>query len=340
MVRNFMIDLRSDTVTSPTPAMREAMAKAEVGDDVFDGDPTVVRLEEYAADRFGKEAALFAPSSTQSNLLALLTHCGRGDEYIVGQEAHNYLFEGGGGAALGGLQPQPIPQEIDGTLDLEKVASLIKPDDFHYARTRLLSLENTTWGKVLPEGYFTQAKQLADERGLRMHLDGARIFNASIASGNDVKKLTAEADSISVCLSKGLGAPVGSLLIGSRDFIKEARRWRKMLGGGMRQSGILAAAGLYALENNVERMSEDHQNARRIAEGIQQTTDWRVDPVQTNMVFVQVPPEQISAFVKHCKDHGVLIAGYSPEKIRLVTHLDVSPDDVDRVLETIRNFSE
>lgn len=333
-----MIDLRSDTVTRPTPAMRKAMAEAEVGDDVFDGDPTVVRLEEYAAEQFGKEAALFAPSSTQSNLISLLTHCGRGDEYIVGQEAHNYLFEGGGGAALGGLQPQPIPQEDDGTLDLGKVASLIKPDDFHFARTRLLSLENTTWGKVLPADYLSKAKTLADARGLSLHLDGARIFNASVASSTDVKTLTSEADSVSVCLSKGLGAPVGSLLIGSSDFIKEGKRWRKMLGGGMRQSGIMAAAGLYALENHVERLAEDHANARRLADGVREVTDWEVDPVQTNMAFVVVPTEKMSELVQHCKARGILVGGYSPEKIRLVTHLDVSGGNIDEVLTAFREF--
>lgn len=334
-----MIDLRSDTVTRPTPAMRKAMAEAEVGDDVFDGDPTVVRLEQHAAERFGKEAALFAPSSTQSNLIALLTHCGRGDEYIVGQEAHNYLFEGGGGAALGGLQPQPIPQEDDGTLDLGKVASLIKPDDFHFARTRLLSLENTTWGKVLPASYLPKAKALADTHGLSLHLDGARIFNASVASSTEVKTLTAEADSISVCLSKGLGAPVGSLLIGSADFIKEGKRWRKMLGGGMRQSGIIAAAGLYALENHVERLADDHGNAHRLADRLKQILDWEIEPVQTNMIFVSVPPEKMQDLVSHCKQNGILVGGYSPEKIRLVTHLDISAEDIETTLKVFQAFS-
>ena len=332
------IDLRSDTVTRPTPAMRQAMHDAEVGDDVFGDDPTVQGLEALAAEMLGKEAALFAPSSTQSNLIALLTHCGRGDEYIVGQTAHTYLFEGGGGAALGGLQPQPVDQESDGTLDLEKVASLIKPDDFHYAKSSLLSLENTTWGKVLPVGYVSAAKELADDRGLRMHLDGARIFNAAIASGEPVDEIAAPFDSVSCCLSKGLGAPVGSVLVGGEDFVKEGKRWRKMLGGGMRQSGLLAAAGIHALENHVGRLAEDHANATRLAEGLSAIVGLEVDPVQTNMVFVTVPDDKVESLVAHLKSNGVLCAGYTGEKMRLVTHLDVCREDIESAVARFAEF--
>ena len=258
-----MIDLRSDTVTRPTPDMLKAMNEADLGDDVFDDDPTVDQLEALAAETLGKETSMFVPSGTQSNLAALMTHCGRGDEYLVGQQAHTYLFEGGGGATLGCLQPQPIDQEPDGTLDLEKLAALIKPDDYHYARTRLLCLENTTWGKVLPQDYLAAAKSFADEHGLALHLDGARIFNAAVAQGISASEVAAPFDSVSACLSKGLGCPVGSVLAGPADFVKEARRWRKMLGGGMRQSGILAAAGIHALQNHVDRLTEDHEHHHR-----------------------------------------------------------------------------
>ena len=320
--------------------MREAMHGAEVGDDVFGDDPTVRRLEGLAADLLGKKAALFAPSSTQSNLIALLTNCGRGDEYIVGQTAHTYLFEGGGGAVLGGLQPQPLDQETDGTLDLGKVTALIKPDDFHYAKTRLLSLENTTWGKVLPPGYTEAAKAVADERGLRMHLDGARIFNAAIASGEAAADIVAPFDSVSVCLSKGLGAPVGSVLLGDEDFVKEGKRWRKMLGGGMRQSGVLAAAGIHALENNVERLAEDHANATRLAEGLSAIVGLEVDPVQTNMVFVTVPDNKVAGLIAHLKTNGILCVGYAGEKMRLVTHLDVDREAIEIAVERFAEYLE
>ncbi|MCL4111426.1 UNVERIFIED_CONTAM: hypothetical protein GTU68_024781 [Idotea baltica] len=334
-----MIDLRSDTVTRPCSAMRGAMAHAEVGDDVLGDDPTVRRLEELSAEMLGKEAALFTPSSTQSNLIALLTHCGRGDEAIVGQEAHNYLFEAGGSAVLGGIQPQPVIQETDGTLDLGTVKSHIKPDDFHFARTRLLCLENTTWGKILPEGYAERARKLADENGLSMHLDGARIFNAAVGSNTSAAELASPFDSISVCLSKGLGAPVGSVLVGSHDFLKEGKRWRKMLGGGMRQSGILAAAGIYAFENNIERLAEDHANAARLGDGLSSINGINVDPVQTNMVFVDFENEKpgLSEFLK---SKGILVGGYGGGKLRIVLHLDVSESDVDSVVAAIQEFRD
>lgn len=324
-----MMDLRSDTVTRPTPAMRDAMAKAEVGDDVFGDDPTVRELEETGAALLGKEAALFVASGTQSNLVALLTHCGRGDEYIVGQQAHTYLYEGGGGAALGGIQPQPLDQEADGTLDLEKVARLIKPDDFHFARTRLLCLENTASGRALPLGYLADTRGFADQHGLRLHLDGARIFNAAVASDCGVAEIAAPFDTVSVCLSKGLGAPVGSFLAGDADFIGEARRWRKVVGGGMRQSGILAAAGLHVLENHIERLADDHANAATLAEGLNAIAGLEAE-ARTNMVFVC-----------HSLDAGNLQNRLSAEEIlvlsgkpmRLVVHLDVSAGDIARAIE-------
>jgi len=327
-----MIDLRSDTVTRPTPAMRGAMAKAEVGDDVFQDDPGVQKLEAVGADMLGKEAALFAPSGTQTNLIALLTHCGRGDEYLVGQEAHTYLYEGGGGAVLGSIQPQPLLQEPDGTLDLEKLRRLIKPNDYHFARTRLLALENTTNGKVLPVSYLAQSRAFADEHSLALHLDGARLCNAAIASGTSAAELAAPFDSISLCLSKGLGAPVGSLLAGSRDFVREGKRWRKMLGGGMRQSGILAAAGIHALEHHVDRLTEDHDKAKLLANGLAPFA--QVEPVQTNMVFATFPEERVEELVSGLSLLGILVLGGSP-RLRLVTHLDVSKDDIRTVIRAV-----
>ncbi|YCM46880.1 low-specificity L-threonine aldolase (plasmid) [Verrucomicrobiaceae bacterium 227] len=328
------IDLRSDTVTRPTNAMKEAMVKAEVGDDVFGDDPTVACLEKLAAKLLGKERALFVTSGTQSNLCALLAHCERGDEYIVGQTAHSYLFEGGGGAVFGSIQPQPLAQEENGTLDLEKVSALVKPDDFHYARTRLLCLENTTWGKVLPLDYLQKARRFVDEQGLQLHLDGARLFNAAIASGESAATLAAPFDSISICLSKGLGAPVGSVLVGGDDFIARARRWRKMLGGGLRQSGILAAAGIYALENQVDRLREDHDKATRLGEGLAAIPGVEVDPVQTNMLFVKVGNEKVAPLVRYLKERKILIVGYPGERIRLVTHLDIKDRDIEVVVES------
>ncbi len=256
-----LIDLRSDTVTQPDAAMRSAMTNAEVGDDVYGDDPTVNALEAQAAKLSGKEAALFLPTGTQANLVALLTHCQRGEEYIVGQKAHNYLYEAGGAAVLGSIQPQPIDANDDGTLPLDKVLAAIKPDDIHFAQTRLLSLENTHSGKVLPLSYLQQAWALTREQKLALHIDGARVFNAAVALNVPLSEITQYCDTLTICLSKGLGAPVGSLLCGSAEYIKRARRWRKMTGGGMRQAGILAAAGLYALEHNVARLKDDHDNA-------------------------------------------------------------------------------
>ena len=323
------IDLRSDTVTRPSRAMREAMANAELGDDVFGDDPTVNRLQAVAAERFGMEAGLFFPSGTQSNLAAVMAHCQRGEEVIVGQEAHTYRYEAGGAAVLGSIQPQPLANRPDGTLDLAEVEAAIKPDDSHFAITRLFALENTIGGKVIARSYLADAVALARRRGLSLHLDGARIFNAAVKLGMPVKDLCAGFDTVSVCLSKGLGTPAGTVLVGRKDVIARARRIRKMLGGTMRQVGVLAAAGLYALEHNVERLAEDHAHAERLAKGLA-ALGLKVDPVQTNMVFAAIPADSVGPLRKHLEANGIL-ALVSP-RLRLVTHLDVDAAAIDRAI--------
>ena len=334
-MRTMTIDLRSDTVTRPSAAMRAAMARAEVGDDVFDDDPTVNRLQERMAELFGLDAGLFFPSGTQSNLAALMSHCQRGEEVIVGQSAHTYRYEAGGGAVLGSIQPQPLTNKPDGTLDLAEVEAAIKPDDSHFAITRLLALENTIGGKVISRAYMADAIALARRRGLSLHLDGARIFNASVKLGMNVKELCAGFDSVSVCLSKGLGTPAGTVLVGKRELIGRAKRARKMLGGVMRQSGILAAAGLYALEHNVERLAEDHANAQRLAAGLEKL-GIAVDPVQTNMVFATFPKAECAALQEHLRKAGV-IAFIDPHS-RFVTHLDVDARGIDSALAAFAAF--
>lgn len=305
--------------------MRAAMLDADVGDDVYGEDPTTNRLEKICAERMGFEAGLFVASGTQSNLAALLAHCGRGDEYIAGQDAHTYRFEGGGGAALGGIQPQPLPFRSDGTLDLEDVEAAIKPDDYHFARTRLLCLENTQGGRPIGPDYFAQARALANRTGLRVHLDGARLFNAAVALDVDIDDITRHCDSVSVCLSKGLGAPVGSVLCGESDFIEAARRWRKVLGGGMRQCGILAAAGIYALEHNVERLAEDHHRARELVAGLN-AAGLAADQ-RTNMVYVAgIEPGRMR---DHMAAGGVRVSGP-----RWVVHLDVDDENIRHVVAT------
>ena len=333
-----MIDLRSDTVTRPTSAMREAMAAAEVGDDVYGEDPTVNELEGLAAGMLGMEAAVFVCSGTQSNLIALLSHCQRGDEYIVGQQAHTYKYEGGGAAVLGGIQPQPLEFCADGTLDLQQVAAAIKPDDNHFARTRLLCLENTMGGKVLPLAYLQRARAFADAHKLGLHLDGARAFNAAVKLGVPITAISRHFDTVSLCLSKGLGAPVGSVLCGKRDLVTRARRWRKVVGGGMRQAGILAAAGIVALKQHVERLAEDHANARRLAEGLAGIPALAVDPsaVQTNMVFCTVAEADMRPLQRHLKANGIVIGTGNP--LRLVTHLDVSAGDVDKTIAAFGGY--
>lgn len=333
-----LIDLRSDTVTKPTAAMREAMARAEVGDDVYGEDPTVNRLQALASEMLGKEDALFTSSGTQCNLLAVMTHCERGDEVIVGQQAHTYKYEGGGAAVLGSIQPQPLDFQEDGTLDLEEVARAIKPLDFHFARTRLLCLENTQGGKVLPLSYLAEAAAFAREHGVSLHLDGARIFNAAVKLGVPVSDIARHFDTVSFCLSKGLGAPVGSVLVGPKSAVDKARRWRKVLGGGMRQAGILAAAGILALTRHVERLAEDHANARRLADGLAGIPALNVDPekTQTNMIFFSLEKHDFFALQRHLKEQGILISGR--DRVRLVTHLDVSREDVDVAVQAFKDY--
>ena len=330
-----MIDLRSDTVTRPSAAMRAAMASAEVGDDVFGDDPTVIRLQELAAGMFGMEAGLFFPSGTQSNLAAIMAHCQRGDEVILGQDAHTYKYEGGGGAVLASVQPQPLANQPDGSLNLGMVEAAIKPDDSHYAITRLIALENTIGGKVLARAYMADAVALARRRGLAIHLDGARIFNASVKLGVPVRELCAGFDTVSVCLSKGLGTPAGTVLVGHAALIDKARRARKMLGGAMRQVGILAASGLYALENNVDRLSEDHANAQRLGKGLS-ALGLEVDPVQTNMVFVRIPAASCAALSAHLANDRV--NAIASPRMRLVTHLDVDEKGLDLAIDAFGSF--
>jgi len=329
------IDLRSDTVTRPVPAMRAAMAAAAVGDDVYGDDPTVNRLEALAAERFGLARALYFPTGTMSNLAALMAHCGRGDEYLVGQEAHTYRYEQGGAAVLGSIQPQPLENESDGSIALERLSNAIKPDDLHFARTRLLALENTIGGRVLAPAYLEAATGLAHARGLATHLDGARLYNAIVHLGICETAAVRGFDSVSVCLSKGLGAPVGTVLLGDPDFIARARRWRKALGGGMRQAGMLAAAGIYALEHHVERLADDHQLAAALADGLRALGLHAATP-QTNIVYVDIPAQRVGPLQRHLQSHGILAT--VTQRTRLVTHLDVSSADIDKTLRVFTEF--
>lgn len=335
-----MIDLRSDTVTRPSPAMRAAMANAEVGDDVYGEDPTVNRLEALAAELFASEAALFVAGGTQGNLLALLSHCRRGDEYIAGQTAHCYRCEGGGAAVLGGIAPQPLDLEADGSLDLDKVAAAIKPADDHFARTRLLCLENTQGGKVLSLDYHSRVYAFSRARGLTLHLDGARLGNAAVALGVSPAAITRQVDSVSVCLSKGLGAPAGTVLCGPRDFIGEARHWRKMVGGGMRQAGILAAAGIFALQHNWDRLADDHAMARILAEGLARLPGFDVDlkTVQSNMVFARLAGGRAEELKEFLRQRQILVGGYG--ELRFVTHLDVDEEGIRTVIAACTAFAE
>jgi threonine aldolase len=365
-----MPDFRSDTVTRPTAGMRAAIAAAELGDDVFGDDPSVNRLQRHAAELLGFEDALFGPSGTQTNLMALLAHCERGDEAIVGQQWHAYRWEAGGMAVLGSIQPQPLEHAPDGTIPLAAIEGAIKPDDPHFARTRLVCMENTTGGKVLPMDYLREVRALARRRGLATHLDGARLFNAAVAvaqrraageragdtqgeASTDpyavAREICANFDTVSLCLSKGLGAPVGSLLLGPRAVVARARRWRKMLGGGMRQAGLLAAAGQYALERHVLRMADDHLLARRLAEGLNaigaRHGGLRADPPQTNILFVPVDEAIADAFAAHLTGHDVRTTGsrgrYASGLVqRWVTHHDVGPAEVDAALATVAAFFE
>ncbi len=337
-----IIDLRSDTVTQPTVAMREAMMNAPLGDDVFGDDPTVNALQERIAQITGKEAALFMPSGTQSNLCALMAHCERGDEYIVGQNAHTYRYEGGGAAVLGSIQPQPLAQNASGEMALTDIAAAIKPIDCHFARTRLLALENTWNGHPMSQAYLAQATGLAREHGLAVHLDGARLFNAAVAQAEggsvmaSVRRIVDHFDSVSVCFSKGLGAPVGSALCGSRELIAKALRWRKVLGGGLRQSGILAAAALHALDHHVQRLADDHALAQRLAQGLKGVPGLNVRSAQTNIVFVDVADGRGPALLDDLKTQGVLATGLIG--LRFVTHLNVDAAGIDHAIDCIRRF--
>ena len=330
------IDLRSDTVTRPTAAMLVVMSNAEVGDDVFGDDPTVNALQEKMAAMVGMEAGLFMPTGTQSNLCALMAHCARGDEYIVGQNAHTYKYEGGGAAVLGSIQPQPIENVADGTIPLEKIRAAVKPDDSHFAVTRLVALENTIGGMVIPESYIGAVSEFAREKSLAMHLDGARLFNAAVKTRRSVKDICSYFDSVSVCLSKGLGTPAGSVLCGSHALIKRAQRHRKMLGGGMRQVGILAAAGIHALDHHVDRLAEDHINAAALAAGLSARTPIAVKPPQTNIVFVDVAARDVQPLQAHLNQAGLIVIVGT--RTRLVTHLDVTAADVARAVDAFAAF--
>ena len=339
-----IIDLRSDTVTFPTPEMREAMARAKVGDDVFGDDPTVNRLQEMAAARLGKEAALLVPSGTMANLVSVLTRCGRGDEIILGDQCHTALYEGGGVSALGGVHPRTVPNRRDGTLPLEAIEAAVRAEDDHFPTSRLVCLENThnrCGGAPLTAEYTQQVSSLAHAHGLALHLDGARIFNAAAATGSPVDLLAESADSVSFCLSKGLCAPVGSLVCGEAGFIRRAHRIRKQLGGGMRQAGVIAAAGIVALETMTDRLSEDHARARRLAAALKDLPEIQLetDPPATNMVYFSLGggvPLDGAGMERALANEGILIHPVGPRRIRLVLHYWIDDDDVGRTVDAFR----
>ena len=341
------VDLRSDTVTRPTAGMREAMTQALVGDDVYGDDPSVNELQEKVAKMLGFEAALFMSTGTQSNLCGILSHCQRGDEYIVGQMAHCYRWEGGGAAVFGSVQPQPLTQQADGSLLLQDIEAAIKPDDAHFAKTTLLCLENTWGGIVLPQSYLNEFSSFAKQKGLARHLDGARLFNAAVAQAtalgtsayDEVKNITQCFDSVSVCFSKGLGAPMGSALCGSKEFIAKAHRLRKMAGGGLRQAGFMAAAASYALDHHVTRLAEDHQLMAHLAQGLAGIPGLQIETPQTNILFVDLVGDakaRGAALQAHLKNEGIDMNGLY--RLRFVTHLDVDRAGVDRAIAVIRQF--
>jgi threonine aldolase len=341
------IDLRSDTVTLPTPAMREAILNAELGDDVFGEDPTTIRLEKVAAERMGKEAAILVVSGTMGNLVCVLTHCRRADEVILGDRSHTFLYEAGGMSALGGIHPHTIVNQPDGTMRLEDIEAAIRGDNVHFPRTRLICLENThnrCSGSALTLEYMKAVSELAKNRGLKVHLDGARIFNAAVALQVDVKELTRYADSVSFCLSKGLSAPVGSVICGSKEFVTEARRNRKILGGGMRQCGIIAAAGITALKEMVDRIADDHANAQHLAQGIARIPGLSIEPerAQTNIVYFDIVSRQIKAeeLVSQLDNKGIKILLLGPSRFRAVTHYGINAEDVDFTLTALSEIME
>jgi len=328
------IDLRSDTFTTPCIKMKEAMFQAKVGDDVYGEDPSVNLLEKTIAKLTNKEDALFTSSGTQANLLALLAHCKRGEEYICGQEAHIYKYEAGGASVLGSVQPQPLDFKKDGSLSLKKIKEALKPKDSHFAQSKIICLENTHDGKVLSLSYLKKAKNFAKENNLLLHIDGARVFNAAVALDVKISEITQYADSVSICLSKGLGAPIGSLLVGSNSFIEEARRYRKMLGGGMRQAGYLAAAGLYALEYNIDALKNDHENAKELKKELKKIKDIKIISNDTNMLFIEV--KNSKKLLNYLKEKNILISGYG--KLRLVTHRDISKKDIQKVIRAFKDY--
>ena len=336
------IDLRSDTVTLPTPAMREAVYRTELGDDVFGEDPTTNRLEEMAAERMGKEAALLVASGTMGNLVCTLTHCRRGEEVILGDWSHTFLYEAGGMSTLGGIHPHTICNQPDGTMRLEDIEGAIRGNNVHFPRTRLICLENThnrCYGSALTSEYIDSVSALAKEHGLSVHLDGARIFNAAVALGVDVKELTANVDSLIFCLSKGLSAPVGSVVCGSSEFIAEARRARKVLGGGMRQTGVIAAAGITALEEMVDRLAEDHENARRLAEGIASIGGLSIElaKVQTNIIYFELDEGRMTPMelVTELNKKEVKLLSVGARRLRVVTHYGISAEDIDLAVKAL-----
>lgn len=335
-----IIDLRSDTVTQPTPAMRRAMAEAEVGDDVFGEDPTVNRLEEMVANRLGKEAGLFVPSGTMANIVSQMTHCGRGDEVILGDQSHIFFYEQGGSAALGGIHPRTVPNQPDGKLALKEIEAAIRTDNIHFPRTRLIDLENThnrCDGSPLDADYMHSVNQIARRYGLKVHIDGARLFNAEVALGVEARNLVAEADSVSICLSKGLAAPVGSVVTGTRAFISKARRIRKVLGGGMRQAGVLAAAGIVALDEMIDRLADDHVNARRLAEGLANIKSLLLNPdcIKTNIVYFEVMRSGMTSQIlaERLESQGIRVLPTGPNQIRAVTHYHITTGDIDYALD-------
>ncbi|MGY4707214.1 low-specificity L-threonine aldolase [Candidatus Bipolaricaulota sp. J31] len=335
-----IVDLRSDTVTLPPPAMREAILRAPLGDDVYGEDPTVRALEERAAELTGKEAALLVASGTMGNLVSILAHCGRGDEVILGDRCHTFLYEAGGIAALGGIHPHPVPNEPDGTIPLERIEAAIRPENIHFPRTRLICLENThnrCWGSPLTPEYTAEVVALARRYGLSVHVDGARIFNAAVALGVEVRELVREVGSVTFCLSKGLAAPVGSVICGERGFIEEARRVRKTVGGGMRQAGIIAACGLYALEHMVERLAEDHEHAQLLARGVANIDGLITEPdlVRTNIVYFELERGDPAEFHRRAQAKGVLFHRTGPRSFRLVTHYGVTRPDIDYALSVL-----
>jgi threonine aldolase len=339
------IDLRSDTVTLPSPQMWEAIGHAQLGDDVFGEDPTVNALQQMAAERIGKEAGLFVPSGTMGNLVSVLTHCRRGDEVILGDQCHTFIYEAGGISALGGVHPRTVVNQPDGTLNVQEIEKAIRPSDVHFPPTRLICLENTQnrcGGAVLTPAYMDEVTALSRRRGLAVHLDGARLFNAAVALGVDVRELTRGVDSVSVCLSKGLAAPVGSVICASKEFIAQARRVRKMLGGGMRQAGVIAAAGVVAFDTMIDRLKEDHENAKRLAKGIAKLKGLGIDldRVPTNMVFfdVEVSNMTAEAFVARIAEQGVRMLCTGPGRVRAVTHYGITTDDIDQTLKIMRDI--